>query len=186
MRLFVAINFPKRLRERIARLARPLQEAEFPVRWVEPDKIHLTLKFIGEVRTDRAEEFAEALCRTAGAFRPFELRFERIGAFPSPRHPRVIWLGVEPTPELRFLKHDIEQALGEMGVPRERRLFQPHITLGRASGRHLPGSFQGLEAISQEARLPAGHRVSHIDLMRSRLGPKGATYTLLKAAPLGA
>lgn len=185
MRLFVAINFPKRLRERMHRLARPLREAELPVRWEGPEKLHLTLKFIGEIRGEQVEGFEEAVARTASGFRPFEVRFEGIGAFPSPRHPRVIWLGVVPSPELRFLRHDVEQALAELGVSRERRPFQPHVTLGRATAGEMPGAFQSFEQLVQDRSLEAGYRVTHIDLMRSRLAPDGATHTLLRAATLG-
>lgn len=186
MRLFIAVNFPLRLRARIARATRPLRDSDLPVRWIEPDGLHLTLKFLGEVRSGSVDDLGAALGALALAFRPFPLRFERIGAFPSLRHPRVIWLGVEPTPDIRFLKQDLERAYGDLGIRREERPYQPHVTLGRAERSGEAGSFRALESIARESSLPAEYRVTHIDLMRSRLNPDGATYTLLKAARLGA
>ena len=85
----------KQLRQKIARLSRPLEEAGVPGQWTEADKVHLTLKFIGEVPAAEVDPISDALEEVAGSFRPFEMKFGAIGAFPSPRRPRVVWLGVE-------------------------------------------------------------------------------------------
>jgi len=185
MRLFVAVNFPARLRQKIARLCGPLQEAGVPGRWTEPDKVHLTFKFIGEVRAMDVEPISEALEEVAGKFRPFELRFGPIGAFPSPRRPRVVWLGVEPTPELRFIKDDLERRLAELGIPREERPYQPHVTLGRAPREAEAGEFRRLEEVARSLKVTDTYRVTHIDLMKSQLGAAGARHTRLVAARMG-
>lgn len=185
MRLFVAVNFPARLRQRIARLSGPLDKAGIPCRWVEPEQVHLTLKFIGEVPSSEVEALSDVLTSVAAGFRPFTLRFGRIGAFPSPRLPRVIWLAVELTPELRFLKDDLERALAELGIEREQRPFQPHITLGRASRDAEAGEFRSLEDAARDLGIAAEYRVTHLDLMRSRLDPAGAVHTRVLAAWLG-
>jgi 2'-5' RNA ligase len=185
MRLFVAVNFPSRLRHRIARQCRPLREAGIPARWVEPDQVHLTLKFIGEIPAGRVDVLGEALIQMAGRFRPFNLRFGPIGAFPSPRRPRVVWLGVEPTPELRFIKDDLERGLAEVGVPREQRPYQPHITLGRAPRDAEAGEFRRLEEVARTLRVSEEYRVTHLDLMQSRLEPSGVVHTVLRVARLG-
>ena len=125
MRIFVAVNFPARLRQKIARLCRPLEEAGVPGLWTDADQVHLTLKFIGEVPAAEVDPIGEALEEVAGRFRPFDMRFGAIGAFPSPRRPRVVWLGVEPTPELRFIKDDLERRLSDLGIAREARPYQP-------------------------------------------------------------
>ena len=185
MRLFVAVNFPARLRQKIARLCRPLHEAGVPGRWTEPDQVHLTFKFIGEVSAVEVTPISEALEEVAGRFRPFELRFGPIGAFPSPRRPRVVWLGVELTPELRFIKDDLEQRLAELGIAREERPYQPHIKLGRAPREAEAGEFRRLEEVARSLRVTDTYRVTHIDLMRSQLGATGAEHTRLVAARLG-
>lgn len=185
MRLFVAVNFPARLRQKIARLSRPMQEAGIPGRWAGPEQIHLTLKFIGEVPAEEVAGITDALVQVAASFRPFELAFGPIGAFPSPRRPRVVWLGVEPTPALRFVKDDVERRLSELGVARESRPYQPHITLGRAPREAEAGEFRRFEEVTRSLRVPDVYRVTHLDLMKSRLGPDGAEHTRLSAANLG-
>lgn len=185
MRLFVAVNFPARLRQKIARLSRPMQEAGIPGRWAGADQIHLTLKFIGEVSPPDLDEIRGALVHVAASFRPFELAFGPIGAFPSPRRPQVVWLGVEPSPELRFVKDDLERRLSELGVARESRPYQPHITLGRAPRDAEAGEFRRFEEVTRSLGLLDVYRVTHLDLMKSRLGPDGAEHTRLTAANLG-
>lgn len=185
MRLFVAVNFPARLRQKIVRLSRPLEEAGVPGQWTEADKVHLTLKFIGEVPAVDVEPISEALEEVAGSFRPFELRFGAIGAFPSPRRPRVVWLGVEQTPELRFVKDDLERRLAELGIAREQRPYQPHITLGRSPAEAEAGEFRRLEEVARSLGVSDTYRVTHLDLMKSQLGAGGAVHTRLSVARLG-
>lgn len=185
MRLFVAVNFPARLRQKIARLCRPLDEAGIPGQWVVADQVHLTLKFIGETPVAQVDELADALEQVAGKFRPFPLRFGPIGAFPSPRRPRVVWLGVEATPELRFIKDDLERRLAELGVEREQRPYQPHVTLGRSPRDAEAGEFRRLEEISRNLKIKDEYRVTHLDLMRSRLERTGAVHTVVRVARLG-
>jgi 2'-5' RNA ligase len=184
MRLFVAVNFPIKLRRRIASATKSLRNLSMPARWVEPEKLHLTLKFIGEVRDELAEELAEALARAASTFRPFEIHFSQVGAFPSLRGPRIVWLGVELTGDLRFVKHDLEHVFSEMGIERETRAFHPHVTLGRVEGGAKAGAFRELERLARKIEFEDSYRVSHIDLMRSRLRPAGPEYTAFKVAPL--
>jgi 2'-5' RNA ligase len=185
MRLFVAVNFPARLRQKIARLSRPMQEAGIPGRWAGADQIHLTLKFIGEVSAADVPAITGALAQVAGSFRPFDLAFGPIGAFPSPRRPRVVWLGVEPTPELRFVKDDLERSLSELGVARESRPSQPHITLGRAPRDAEAGEFRRFEEVTRALSLSDVYRVTHLDLMKSQLRADGAEHTRLAAVNLG-
>lgn len=185
MRLFVAVNFPARLRQKIARLSRPMEEAGVPGRWTDPDHVHLTLKFLGEVPPAELDPISAALEEVAGKFRPFEMTFGPIGAFPSPRRPRVVWLGVEQTPELRFIKDDLERRLAELGHEREQRPYQPHITLGRAPRDAEAGEFRRLEEVARSLKVSDAYRVTHLDLMRSRLGPAGPEHTRLVMARLG-
>ena len=140
MRSFIALNLPKRERQRIDRAVRPLREDALPVRWVEPDNLHVTLKFLGEVRPDRLADVEATLTRVAAATPPFALSLGGFGAFTTIRRPRVLWLGVEATPELRCLKQDLEWALTDCGFERETRAFHPHLTLGRAEAQNGAGA----------------------------------------------
>ena len=132
MRVFVALNLPKKERERIYRAARPLRDGELPVRWVEPDAFHVTMKFLGEVRQDRIPDVHEALGRVAASTPPFSIRLGGFGAFPTIRKPRVIWLGVGASPELRCLKQDIEWGLSDCGFEWVDELHQLPEKLNKA------------------------------------------------------
>lgn len=185
MRLFVAVNFPVKLKRRIASATKGLRNLSMPTLWVEPEKLHLTLKFIGEVRDEKADGVADALVRAAGKLRPFDIRFSQVGAFPSLRGPRLVWLGVELTGDLRFVKHDLEHVFSEVGIERETRAFHPHVTLGRVEGNGRAGAFRELERLARQIEVDDTYRVTHIDLMRSRLRPGGPEHTPYKVAPLG-
>lgn len=184
MRLFIAINFPESLRERMVEATSPLREEEFPVRWVDADQLHLTLKFLGDVKESRVDEVVDVMEQVGADFRPFEVGFERVGAFPSLRSPRVIWLGVEATMEMRAVKHDLEHGLVDIGFDRETRAFQPHVTLARADQDADAGDFRKLESLSREVEMDETHRVARIDLVRSRLRSSGSEYERLHGSRL--
>lgn len=184
MRLFVALNLPKSERRRMHRASKSLRELTIPVRWTDPEHYHLTLKFLGGVNEELRGRVEDTLDQIARSTPPLELRLAGFGAFPTIRRPRVLWAGVEATPELRCLKQDLEWGLAEHGFERETRAFHPHVTLGRASEDDGAGAFRGLDekvaAIEYEARV----RVASVDLMRSELSRSGSRYTLLRTTML--
>lgn len=185
MRLFIAINFTAKDRQRMHRSARKMREAGLPVRWMEVDQIHMTLKFLGEVRPESAPEVKRAVARVAAKTKPFTMRMVGAGAFPTMRRPRVIWLGAEASAELRCLKHDLEWELAPLGFEREVRAFHPHVTLGRATPQARAGDFRAFEALVAETRTGGQIPVRTVDLMESHLSSKGARYHKLMAAKLG-
>ena len=178
MRFFVALNLPKKERDRIHRAVRVLRDSELPVRWIEPDKYHITLKFLGDVSEDRIEAVEQAIGRVAQATGVLELGVSGFGAFPTIRRPQVIWVGVEPTPALRCLKQDLERALTVCGFDRETRAFHPHLTLGRADAQNGAGAFRGLDERAAALTYRGEVKVRKLDLMRSRLSKTGARYSL--------
>jgi 2'-5' RNA ligase len=184
MRLFVALNLPKKDRERIHRAMRKLREEALPVRWLDVDAFHVTLKFLGEVRRERVQAVEEAMSRVASTTKAFKTKFGGFGAFPSVRQPRVIWLGVKANPELRCLKQDLEYSFGDLGFDAETRAFHPHVTLGRAEDREGAGAFRSLDDLLGELDCKGDMKVASIDLMRSQLGPEGSKYTLVSSARL--
>lgn len=186
MRLFVAINLPRRLRRELGGVLRPLREGDLPSRWVAPGQYHVTMKFIGETTAEVRDEAADALGRIAGAYTPFEARLRGLGAFPSLRRPRVIWVGVEPSAQLRALKHDLEHGFARLGVEREARAFRPHVTVGRADDDASASVFRPLERFAGELQLDESFEVESVELMRSRLRPDGPVYTVEDRAPMGA
>lgn len=185
MRLFIAINLPPAEREAIHRAAAPLRAAGLPVRWLPARSLHLTLKFLGEVRAEDGERMARAMAEAAAGTPPFDLRIGGAGAFPARRAPRVLWVGVEPTPPLRSLKDGLERRFAELGFAPEERAFQPHVTLGRTAREARPGDFGGLDALFGRMAYRGVIRIREIDLMRSHLSGAGAAYERIASAPLG-
>jgi len=184
MRLFIALNLPKKERERIHRATRSLREGEMPVRWLEPSQYHVTLKFLGEVRKERLPAVEEAIRRVAESTQAFTTGFSGFGAFPTIRRPRVVWLRVSATPELRCLKQDLEWAFGDTGFQAERRAFHPHVTIGRANDRNGAGAFRGLDEIMADMVFEGEVKVHTLDLMQSQPTREGSTYKLLTSEKL--
>ena len=186
MKLFIALNLPEKEKERIHSAAAPLREGGFPVRWLDPDLYHLTLKFLGEVRSEMVPTVERAVERIARATAPFEVDVSGFGAFPTIRRPRVLWVGITPIPALRCLKQDLEWALANHGFERETRAFHPHITLGRVESQDGAGVFRGLDDLSASLGYKGRVPVATVDLMRSHVSRKGPRYSVLKECGLGA
>lgn len=184
MRLFVGINIPKKQRTRVHRAIRGLREDGLPVRWIDPDNFHVTLKFLGDVRRERVETIVQALEPVGSATAPFTTSLGGFGAFPTVRRPRVIWVAVDATPEFRCLKQDLEWALGEIGFESETRAFHPHVTLGRAEGSGGAGAFRDLDRRLADLDFRGDLRVHTLDLMRSHLTRDGAKYSVLSSVRL--
>jgi RNA 2',3'-cyclic 3'-phosphodiesterase len=183
MRLFIGLNLPKKERQRIHRGAKALREGEMPVRWIDIDNYHITLKFLGDVRPERLPAIEEAITKVGDSTKAFATVLGGFGAFPTIRRPRLVWLGVDATPELRCLKQDLEWALGDHGFEAETRAFHPHIALGRADERGA-GEFRGLDEVMAGLEFSGEVKVRTIDLMRSHLSKEGARYTVLSSAKL--
>lgn len=184
MRLFIAINLPPDLRQRLWEAAEPLRTAGYPVRWVAPDGVHLTLKFLGEVKPDREPQVVAAIGLAVQGAKRFTLSVGGFGAFPSLSRPRVVWAGCEPVPALELLQHRVEQELERLGFPLEGRAFHPHLTLGRAQRDARAGAFRDLEDRMDGLTFTGESMVESVDLMESQLARDGARYTRRHAALL--
>ncbi len=183
-RLFVAINLPGAVRRDVWEAATPLRSAEFPVRWVAPESMHLTLKFLGNVADERLATVERALEQAIGDAREFELPLGGFGAFPTPANARVVWVGCGDVPALELLQDRLERQLEGVGFPIEGRPFRPHLTLGRvkkgSDQRALAGLGDVLDQLPYETDVP----VPSIDLMESHLSARGARYSLRRSLPL--
>jgi 2'-5' RNA ligase len=185
VRLFIAVNLPPDLRQRIWDAAEPLRAARYLVRWVTPDGIHVTLKFLGEVRPDREAEIVAAMETAVQGAKSFELPLGGFGAFPTASRPRVLWAGCDPVPPLELLQHRVEQEMERLGFPVEGRAFHPHVTLGRVQRDARRGAFEDLEERLNRLAFSGTTMVESVDLMESRLAREGAQYTRRQAVPLG-
>ena len=185
MRLFVAVNLPAEVREAVWTAAEPARRGSPPVRWVGPDGIHVTLKFLGEVTDERLDELRQALSRAAAGIRRFTLELAGGGVFPSPSRPRVFWAGITAEPQLELLQHAVERETAPLGFPTEARAFRPHVTLGRAERDAAPGDLRRAAERIAAVAFSGSALVESVDLMQSRLSPRGAAYEAVHREPLG-
>ncbi len=186
-RLFVALEIPDTVRQYLEGIQANLRRAGTPVKWVRPEGIHLTLKFLGDVASHRAEELTRALEKAVTGCAPFQLQPAEVGAFPSVRNPRVIWVGLEgESAALNGLHKGVERAMRKRGFPGERRPFTPHLTLGRVRRDATRSDLEALgrAMVDLDAEVCAPWDVASLALIRSQLFPDGARYTILSRIPL--
>jgi RNA 2',3'-cyclic 3'-phosphodiesterase len=141
VRLFVAIDIAEDVRSRIQRFIEGVSGFAPDARWVSPESLHLTLKFIGEKTEASAENIKQALSTIKSE--PLEIAFRNHGFFPGPKHARVFWIGVDADPQLPALAVAIDNALAPLNIPKETHAFFPHITLARAAPSRASKSEQG-------------------------------------------
>lgn len=133
MRIFIALDIDEVIRERIVRFMEGVRGFAPNARWVRPESLHVTLKFIGEKSLEAVEEIKGALAGTRG--KSFAMRFRGYGFFPTANAARVFWLGIEADAKLSELARAVDDATATLGIPREEHSFQPHLTLARGAGR---------------------------------------------------
>jgi 2'-5' RNA ligase len=179
VRAFVALNLPDATRRALWTAVMPLRDLDLPVKWVRPDAIHLTLKFLGEADDARAPELVDALRRAVAGARALSLTLQEFGAFPDPMHARVVWVGVTAEPALELLQHAVEREFAPLGFPTEARAFRPHLTLGRARRDARPGAFRPLEAALATLSFVETVVVESVDLMRSTPQSAGSVYEIV-------
>jgi 2'-5' RNA ligase len=185
-RSFFAIELSAEIAGGVRRIQGALRERAKGVRWVRPEGIHLTLKFLGEVEPDRIETIMHKAEETIHNLGSFAVEIRGGGGFPTAQNPRVIWIGVEdPSGRLTQLQARIEAGMAELGFTQEKRGYTPHLTVGRVrSGKGRKIVVQALDAI--RATDLGKMEVREVILFRSHLKPTGAEYTKLGSFPLGA
>jgi 2'-5' RNA ligase len=184
IRAFFAIDLPAAFIEEIRRLQGELQKAGADVRWVRPEGVHLTLKFLGEAEEKFLEGLTESV-RIVCAVHPCPtLTLAGTGVFPDRRKPRVVWVGLEgDLGALAMLQYDIEWVAEAYGFKPEKRAFSPHLTLGRV--RSSRGQQELLAALNGLKPSPLSFTAAEVRLIRSDLKPSGVVYTPLQECPLG-
>jgi 2'-5' RNA ligase len=189
IRSFIAIELPEEAKKGLARLRKGLERDEHKfVKWVDPEGIHLTLKFLGDIPSRRVMEITEAMKKAVQGISPFSLEISGLGAFPNLKQVRVLWVGVGgELDRLSTLQQNVDSGLAALGFAKEERPFVPHLTLARIrEGTRAPekkgfGELVGSAVFKDKYPV----EVQAIKLMRSQLTPAGAVYTCLSLAGLG-
>jgi 2'-5' RNA ligase len=187
IRAFIAVDLPAEIQECLDHVVGTLKQdmGRVPIRWVAPQNIHLTLKFLGDVSLNNLEVLRELLRVEAAAQKPIVISIGGVGAYPKIRSPRVIWVGVEAPPELDILQRGIDSHATRIGYAPDRRPFSPHLTLGRVSRNASPLEVRKIgDALThQNVGFLGVARIRAVHLYRSDLRPDGAVYTRLFTAP---
>jgi len=182
IRCFIAVELEEGIQKNIAKLQSRLQKkllGDSKIRWVKPERIHLTLKFLGDVDDIALPEICSAVSRAAAMNQPFDFEIGNCGCFGSGDSARILWVGVTQGQEdLETLHQAVDANLADIGFPPERRKFNPHLTLARirntASGRNARKIINQLEPT-----VLGGQNASEITVFQSELTPAGPIYTPL-------
>ena len=185
IRTFIAVELPDQARSDIAGLQKDLVSAGLKCRWVKPQNIHLTLKFLGDVDREKVSDIGDGITSLACHLPAFDLRPKGLGCFPGVKNPRVIWTGVSGALDaLKTLQTEVEKTLIPFGFKAEHRPFRGHLTIARVKSRLNPRKLA--EALRTHSEFSSDiFAVKQVTLFQSVLKPEGPLYTRLCESPLG-
>ena len=185
IRSFLAIELPRTIQKKIEEVQGDLRSTHADVRWVNPEKIHLTLKFFGNIEESRIDPIFKSIEEPIRNTLPFSLKVRGLGAFPNLKNPRVIWMGlVDGREVLISFQKQIETQLEKIGFQPEDRPFNPHLTLGRMKSSRGKEELVGRMEKHKEEEF-GDFQVERVILFKSDLRPTGPIYTPLKDLKLG-
>lgn len=188
IRTFIAVDLPPNVLDALEQISGQLQSKlpDTPVRWVYVEKMHLTLKFLGDISTENIGMVERILKSEAAKRHVMEIGVGGIGAFPKMRHPRVVWIGVEAPSELFDLRRGIEEGVARLGYNYDKYDFTPHLTLGRISRKASAADVRTVGDVLHgfQVGFLGVARIDAVHLYRSDLHPDGAKYTRLYSAYL--
>lgn len=188
IRAFIAVELPAELKQFLTRLQIRLKEDKQPrIKWVNPDSIHLTLKFLGNITPAMVEPITQAMNDAAQKTAPFKLNIQQPGAFPSLKRVQVVWVGLGGEVEkVKQLYQLLEANLTRLGFAAEQRSFKPHLTLARLGNEVAAEQRQYLGELiaGTEAKTDIVIEVDSISLMKSQLTREGAIYSRISSVRL--
>ena len=182
LRVFLALNLDEPIKSQLLRLQNRLDKIGADVRWGKAEQIHLTVKFLGEITDQMAADVCRLCQNISAEFEPFEFGVRSAGCFANHGRPRVLWVGVEdPSGSVRRLNERIEKTLAPLGLRRERRVFKPHVTLGRV--RSATNALDLRAEVVKGTNFEAGvAQTSEITIYASELGPDGPIHRVIGRA----
>ena len=187
IRAFIAIDLSPEIHLELSKLCQRLQDAGLsPVRWAPVNNIHMTMKFLGDIPEDLVRQISERLQAISAHHSPFEVSIGRLGAFPRLERARVVWVGCDFSARGLQLQSEIETAMQELGIEKEERKFQPHLTIARVSKDVRPAEYTRMADVIRALQIQqlGAVRVGCINLYRSDLLHSGAKYQRLFSTPL--
>lgn len=181
MRAFIALELAGEIKKELSRLEGELRNTGAGVKWVTPENIHLTLKFLGDIEEERTEGIKKSLDGISSEEKSFEVNLFKLGAFPALDNPRVVWVGIDKgCAEVEKIAKRIEEDLEKLGFPKEERPFSAHLTLGRIKSPKNKSVLT--EKLLTLEVLPKSCTVKSINLFKSTLTPEGPIYETLHEA----
>ncbi len=184
LRLFIAIDIPEHIKREISELIDILRKYDVDIKWVIPENIHITLKFLGATPETLIGKIRESLLPIVSSYEPFYISIQSTGVFPNEKYPKVMWIGIMDSDLLKELRDSIETTSSLLGFQKDDKEFHPHLTLGRVRDQ------KGMLSLKKELKmfrdkLFGDFLVDQVKLMKSELKPKGAEYTCIFSFPLG-
>jgi 2'-5' RNA ligase len=188
IRAFIAVELPEGLKKELAELEIRLKKSNPPiVKWVDPNSIHITLKFLGEISEDSIDELMLAIEESAQGIPSYRLEVGEVGAFPNLNRVQVVWVGVKgELDKIAQLQQRIESNTEQLGFPRESRAFTPHLTIGRVRNDASLSERERLGKLLTDTKFTAMYNIeaSAVNLMKSQLTTTGAIYTCIGSVKL--
>ena len=188
VRSFIAIELPRNVKKGLEQIEYTVKQGGYAgIKWVNPEGIHVTLKFLGNISSEQIIEISKVLEETTQELSPFYLEIAGLGAFPNLRQPRVLWIAINgEVAKLSRLQQKIDTLLASCGFPKESRPFVPHLTLARLKDSMSPEEKRKIGTFIKSLKLETGFpfEAEAVSLMRSQLTPTGALYSCLFIAKL--
>jgi len=181
MRAFIAIDIPVSVKEKIEGIETTLKKCDLNAKWVNPQNIHLTLKFLGNIEEKQLDEIKKAVSETASSFSPLETNLKEFGFFPNEKRPRVFFISTDKEEILKKIAYELEERLEKIGFTKENR-FKAHITLSRFKDT------KNIDCLKKEVKnikLQGNLAVKEITLYKSTLTSRGPVYEVIFSAGLG-
>jgi len=172
MRTFIAIGLPERIKNKIAELENDLKKCDLAFRWVKPENLHLTLKFLGDIGQGQITKIKEAITKVSGKFAAFEAGFNGFGFFPNERRPRVFFISIDKEKLLKSIAGELEEELETLGFEKKNR-FKSHLTLARIKDLK---NIECLKAKIKNTQLDEKFLIRAIILYKSTLTKEGPIY----------
>jgi 2'-5' RNA ligase len=185
-RLFIAVDISNDIRAAVEMYINKLagRFREIPAKWERPEKLHLTLKFLGTAKVNVVDDLTDLIRRNAELTKPFDIEIAGTGAFPSNKNPRVLWLGVrEPLGRMKDLAERIDQDCVQLGFDKETRSFKPHLTIARIRDPRVASDLSRVHADISFG--PFQFNCDEVSLYESQPGRGGSTYIKLETAKFG-